>query len=93
MGSWLHTTAEGKGYMTQAVQLLTDDADHHLHANRIMLCLDERNTRSIALAERLHFRQEGRLRHQEIAADGTLPTMRIFALTPQDRLPSDPSHD
>lgn len=85
IGSWLRSSAEGKGYMTEAVQLLTDYAFDQLGARRVMLRIDERNQRSIAVAERLHFQREGTLRNQERAADGTLRNMVIFALTPSDR--------
>jgi ribosomal-protein-serine acetyltransferase len=85
IGYWLRNSAEGKGYMTEAVQLLTDYAFDQLGARRVMLRIDERNQRSIALAQRLHFQREGPLRNQERAADGTLRNMVIFALTPSDR--------
>lgn len=85
IGYWLRSAAEGKGYMTEAVQLLTDYAFDQLGARRVMLRIDERNQRSIAVAERLPFQREGTLRNQERAADGTLRNMVIFALTPSDR--------
>lgn len=85
IGYWLRTSAGGKGYMTEALQLLTDYAFDQLAAKRVMLRIDERNKASIALAERLHFRREGTLRNQELAADGSLCNMIIFALTPEDR--------
>jgi ribosomal-protein-serine acetyltransferase len=85
IGYWLRNSAEGKGYMAEAVQLLTDYAFDQLGAHRVMLRIDERNRRSIALAEHLHFQHEGTLRNQERAADGTLRNMVIFALTPSDR--------
>ncbi len=72
--------------MTEAVRLLTDYAFDQLGARRVMLRIDERNQRSIALAERLHFLREGTLRNHERAADGTLRNMVIFALIPLDRL-------
>lgn len=85
IGYWLRTSAEGKGYMTEVMQLLTSYAFNELGAKRIMLRIDERNKRSIAVAERLLFRREGILRNQEKAADGSLRNMAIFALIPDDR--------
>ena len=85
IGYWLRNSAEGKGYMTEAVQLLSDYAFEQMEAKRVMMRIDERNQRSIAVAERLHFQREGTLRNQERAADGTLRNMVIFALTPLDR--------
>lgn len=85
IGYWLRTAAEGKGYMAEALQLLTSYAFDELGARRLMLRIDERNRRSIALAERLHFQREGTLRNQEMAADGRLRNMVIFSLIPDDR--------
>ncbi|HEY0757619.1 MAG TPA: GNAT family N-acetyltransferase [Ktedonobacteraceae bacterium] len=84
IGYWLRTSAEGKGYMTEAVELLTDYALRELQAQRVMLRIDERNKRSIAVAERSHFQREGTLRNHERAGDGTLRNMVIFALIPDD---------
>jgi ribosomal-protein-serine acetyltransferase len=92
IGYWLRTSAEGKGYMTEAVQLLTRFAFDKLGAKRVMVRIDERNHRSIALAERLQFQCEGTLRNYEMAADGRLRNMIIFALTSEDweKIPSSP---
>lgn len=84
IGYWLRNSAEGHGYMTEAVRLLTDYAFAELGAKRMMMRIDERNVRSIAVAERLQFRREGTLRNQEMAADGRLRNMIIFALIPED---------
>src|ERR1700730_17278674 len=37
IGYWLRSSAEGKGYMTEAVQLLTDYAFDEYKVNRIMM--------------------------------------------------------
>jgi ribosomal-protein-serine acetyltransferase len=84
IGYWIRTSAEGKGYMTEALTLLIDYLFESQKAKRVMLRIDARNTRSIALAERLHFQQEGILRNCELATDGTLRNMIFFALTPED---------
>ena len=85
IGYWLRTTAEGHGYMSEAVQLLIDFAFTHLQAQRVMLRIDARNRRSLALAHRLGFVREGCLRQSEQAVDGTLRDMVIMALIPTDR--------
>lgn len=84
IGYWVRRTAEGKGYVSEAVKLLTDYAFGALYARRIMIRCDERNIRSAAVAERLGFVREGRLRNSEITQDGQLRTMLIFSLTPDD---------
>jgi RimJ/RimL family protein N-acetyltransferase len=45
---------------------------------------DARNTRSIRVAERAGFVQEGRLRNAWRNADGTLADEVLYALTPTD---------
>jgi RimJ/RimL family protein N-acetyltransferase len=85
IGYWLRTSVEGHGYMTEAMQLLIDYAFTELEAKRVMMRIDERNHRSIAVAERLQFQREGLLRNYEMASDGRLRNMIIFALVPEDR--------
>jgi Acetyltransferases, including N-acetylases of ribosomal proteins len=84
IGYWLRTSAERKGYMTEAVHLLTTFAFEKLGAKRVMIRIDERNQHSIAVAERLHFKREGTLRNYEMAPDGRLQNIVIFALTSED---------
>ena len=85
IGYWLRTSAEGHGYMREAAQLLVDFAFGQLGANRVMMRIDERNQRSLAVAERLGFVREGCLRNLERATDGNLRNMVVMALTPTDR--------
>jgi RimJ/RimL family protein N-acetyltransferase len=84
IGYWLRVTAPGHGYMTEAVQLLTNYAFTSLAANRVEIRCDERNDRSAAIPRRLGFVQEARLRNHLVAPDGTLRTTLIFALIPSD---------
>jgi len=84
IGYWLCTSAEGKGYMSEALHLLVDFAFTQIRANRVMLRIDERNQRSLAVAKRFGFINEGRLRNAEKALDGSLRNMVIMALTPSD---------
>jgi len=85
IGYWLRASAAGHGYMTEAVQLLTDYAFSALAATRVEIRCDERNVRSAAVAKRLGFVQEARLRNEQLAADGGLRNTLIFALIPTDR--------
>jgi ribosomal-protein-serine acetyltransferase len=85
IGYWLRASAEGHGYITEAIQLLTDYAFSTLAATRVEIRCDERNVRSAAVAKRLGFVQEARLRNEQLAADGVLRTTLIFALIPSDR--------
>ena len=84
IGYWLRTTAEGHGYMSETVRLLTDFAFTHLDAVRVEIRCDARNARSAGVAERLGFVREAQLRNHELASDGSLRDTLIFSLIPSD---------
>jgi len=84
IGYWLRACATGNGYMTEAVQLLTDYAFTKLMANRVEIRCDERNIRSVAVAQRLGFVLEAQLRNDLPALDGMFRTTLVFALIPND---------
>lgn len=84
IGYWLRVSAQGHGYMTEAVQLLTHYAFSSLAANRVEIRCDERNVRSAAIPRRLGFIQEARMRNHMVTPDGTLRTTLVFALIPSD---------
>ena len=84
VGYWLRKSAEGHGYVTEAVRLLVDFALMELKAQRIEIRCDERNVRSAAVARRLGFKQEGLLRNHMIAPDGVLRNTLIFSRIPGD---------
>lgn len=90
IGYWVRASAEGHGYVTETVKLLTEYAVTALGAQRVTIHCDARNTRSAAVAERLGFVREARLRNEARAADGVLRDMLIFSLVPSDpRWPSE----
>ena len=82
IGYWIRASSEGRGYVTEAVRLLTDFVFHTLKANRLEIRCDELNVRSAAIPRRLGFVEEGRLRNLLSAHDGRLRTMIIFSLIP-----------
>jgi ribosomal-protein-serine acetyltransferase len=84
IGYWIRASAEGHGYISEAVQLLTDFAFASLGARRVMIRCDARNVRSAAVAERLGFVREARLRNDGVSADGTVRDTLIFSRTPDD---------
>ncbi|GCF06883.1 GNAT family N-acetyltransferase [Dictyobacter arantiisoli] len=85
IGYWIRTSETGKGYVTEAVKLLIDYAFEQLQANRIEIRCDPLNERSAAVARRLGFVQEGRLRNNKLNTSGQLRDTLVFSLTPADR--------
>ena len=84
IGYWLRRTAEGRGYMSEAVQLLTRWAFDALAANRVFIRMDVRNQRSQAVAARLGFVHEGTLRNALSDAEGKPRDVHVYALIPED---------
>ena len=85
IGYWVIPAAEGQGYVSEAVGLLTDFALDEFAANRVAIHCDPRNVRSRRVAERLGYQFEGRLRNQARTPEGALRDSLIFSLTPADK--------
>jgi RimJ/RimL family protein N-acetyltransferase len=81
---WLSPEAEGHGYISEAVRLVTSFAFEQLGAQRAVIACDPRNTRSMRVPERLGYTLEGRLRNSAIGPDGRPCDLLIFALVPGD---------
>lgn len=89
IGYWLRASAEGHGFVTEAVRLFGDYAFTALGARRLEIRCDARNRRSAAVAERLGFQREATLRNHMRAPDGSLRTTLIHSLLDSDpRWPS-----
>ncbi len=84
IGYWVRATDQGRGYVTEAVKLLADYAFDTYGARRVSIHCDARNERSAAVARRLGFVQEARLRNAAVAYDGVLRDTLIFSLVPGD---------
>ena len=85
IGYWIRASAEGHGYVAETVRLLADFAFESLGAQRVMIRCDARNTRSAAVAERLGFVREARLRNEvRTHTDSALRDTLIFSLIPSD---------
>jgi RimJ/RimL family protein N-acetyltransferase len=80
IGYWVRASAEGYGYVTEAVRLLTDYALDSLKANRLEIRCDELNVRSAAIPKRLGYVLEGRLHNNMATSDGRLRTTLVFSL-------------
>ncbi|MCK9860927.1 GNAT family N-acetyltransferase [Paenibacillus sp. ATY16] len=78
-GYWVRTSCAGQGYISEAVEAITEFAIHQLEANRIEIRCDSRNTKSARVAERSGFKLEGILRSEKRAKDGSLRDTMVFS--------------
>jgi RimJ/RimL family protein N-acetyltransferase len=84
IGYWLRASAEGHGYMREAVSLLIEFAVRDLLASRLEIRCDARNARSAGVAESLGFKREGHIRNGLHAPTGGMRDTLIFGLIPGD---------
>jgi ribosomal-protein-serine acetyltransferase len=71
IGYWIDTRYSGKGYMTEAVQGISNYAFNELKARRLEIRCDTLNEKSKAIPERLGFSLEGILRNEDVSIDGS----------------------
>ncbi|GAB4416382.1 MAG: GNAT family N-acetyltransferase [Anaerolineae bacterium] len=83
IGYWCRTSLSGQGYITEAVRGITRFAFEHLHAQRLEIHCDERNTRSAAVARRAGYALEAIRRHYMRGTDGTLRNFLVFVRFPE----------
>lgn len=84
IGYWVRASAEGKGYISEAVRLLTICAFDALHAERVTIRCDARNERSKRVAERQGYVFEGRHRNVRRDPAGDLMDMLVYAMIRTD---------
>ncbi len=70
IGYWMATFQSGHGYMTEAVQKLTQYAHQGLGCRRVEIQCDRENERSRAIPERLGYVLEGTLKNDDLSIDG-----------------------
>ncbi|WP_141732922.1 GNAT family N-acetyltransferase [Oligoflexus tunisiensis] len=63
IGYWVHQDHQGRGLITEAVNALTRYVFQQLQAKRVEIRCETDNVRSRAVAERLGYELDGRLRH------------------------------
>jgi ribosomal-protein-serine acetyltransferase len=83
IGFWIDASYEGRGLVTRAARVLIEYAFDRLKLARVSLQTVERNERSIAVARRLGFTQEGHLRAAANFPDGPRDVL-VFGLTAAD---------
>ena len=69
IGYWVRTSFEGKGYITESTNALTQFAFKQLKAKRVEIRCNSKNERSIAVIKRLGFEYEGCLRSNDTHAN------------------------
>ena len=79
IGYWVRAKFMGQGFVTEAVNGITEFAFNQLHANRVEIRCDAQNIRSAAVAKRCGFLLEGILRHDSIDVNGDLRSTMIFS--------------
>ena len=80
LGYWCRSSETGNGYVSEAVVAQCQYLFGQLAARRVELRMDERNTASDRIAQRLGFQLEGTLRHDAVTNDGGLRNTRVYAL-------------
>ena len=82
IGYWIDSRYSGKGYITEAVQGITDFALNELKARRIEIRCDANNVKSRAIPEKLGYTLEGILKNNGRSVDDEqLIDTCIFAKT------------
>lgn len=85
IGYWVRTGYEGKGYIIEAVNRITEFGFMEMKANRIFIRCDVANRRSQSVAKRAGFLYEGTFRNFERRHHtDELTDMVYFALTQDD---------
>lgn len=78
IGYWVRSDRVGRGYASESTWALARHAFSVLGANRVELRMDDRNKRSWAVAERLGFELEAKLRNDVRVPDDSLRDTRIY---------------
>ena len=77
---------EGKGYVTEAVNVVVKTLFDQLKAHRLRIETDDTNARSIGVAERCGFVREGHIRENKKNPDGTYSGTLYFGLLRKEYL-------
>lgn len=83
-GYWLRRSAEGRGYMREALRLVTRLGFDLLAANRVVARVEADNARSRRVPEALGYVLEGTLRRDHLGLDGAPTDVLVYALIPED---------
>ena len=84
IGYWIRKSMVGRGFVTEAVRILTRTAFERLAANRVEIHCDARNERSRRVAERCGFMLEGTLRRNALTTDSALRDTLIYSVVREE---------
>ncbi len=88
IGYWVNQQYAGQGLITEAMNALTRYLFDALKAKRVEINCEESNVKSSAVAVRLNYELEGKLKNYRLDATGQMVThSMIFACTDISRLP------
>jgi RimJ/RimL family protein N-acetyltransferase len=79
IGYWVRSSYAGQGYITEAVNAITEFAFRQLGAQRVSICMNSANERSRMVAERAGFEFEGTLRNDDREPDGCLRDTLVYS--------------
>lgn len=89
VGYWVHVDYAGKGYITEAINALSQYIFAELRANRIEIHCEDKNEKSWKVAERLNYPLEGTLINHRMTADNMkLTNTKLYAMTEPSKLPA-----
>ena len=87
-GYWIRSSRSGHGFMTEAINAITQYAIKQLAVKRIAITCDIDNNRSKKIAERLHYTLEGVLKsHRRKPINGELSDTLLYAKYSLESLP------
>ena len=81
LGFWCRKSAQGNGFIGEAVRAITDLAINDLKAQRVEMSIDEFNQPSRRVAELCGFELEGIMKNCRRGEDGSLRNTCIYART------------
>jgi len=79
IGYWIRSSEQGRGYVTEMVNAITQFAINELQANRISIRCDERNIKSANVARRAGFTYEGTMRNDTVDWNDELCSTMLFS--------------
>ena len=87
IGYWIHAVFQGKGYVTEFVNALTQFAFDECDAIRVQILTQVENEKSIAVAERCGFYLEATLKNHRLDCKSLLPAdSYVFAMTEKNEI-------